>query len=202
MGRRARITRRAISDYAMQLVVQQGARSATVRAISTGMAVNEAALYRHYKSKDEILASAYVRIVEEMVREKKHLAKSALPFPELVREWIRLTYLYYDKNPDAFAYVLLLPPPSSVVASGLTRAQGALFLSLLRRALKNKEIRPIAPKLAYSHFSGIMLNIPRLMHEGTLRGRAADYVDAAADAVWKVLAVAPAAEHTQSSESD
>jgi AcrR family transcriptional regulator len=188
MGRRPKVTRQAISDSAVRLVVQQGTRNATMRAISAGMAVNEAALYRHYKSKDEILASAYVGIVEEMAREKQHLAKSALPFRDLAREWIKLTYLYFDKNPDAFAYVLLLPPPSPVLASGITRVQGKLFLSLLRRALRNKEIRPIPAKLAYSHFSAIMLNIPRLLREGTLRGRAVHYVDDATDAVWRVLA--------------
>jgi AcrR family transcriptional regulator len=188
MGRRAKVTRQAISDSAVRLVVQAGARQATMRAISAGMAVNEAALYRHYKSKDEILASAYTGIVEAMAREKQHVAKAALPFRELVREWITLTYAYFDQNPDAFAYVLLLPPPSQAIASGITRAQGKLFMSLLRRAVKNKEIRALPVKLAYSHFSGIMLNIPRLIREGTLRGRAVQYVDDAAEAVWRVLA--------------
>ena len=50
-------------------------------------------------------------------------------------------------------------------------------MSLLRRALRNREIAPMFPKLAYSHFSGIMLNIPRLIYEGTLRGPASTYVD-------------------------
>lgn len=191
MGRRAKLTRKAISDSAIRLVVQQGARRATIRAISAGMAVNEAALYRHYKSKDDILASAYAGVVEEMAREKQHLAKSALPFRDLMREWIRLTYVYFDRNPDAFAYVLLLPPPGAVVASGITRVQGTLFLSLLLRALKRKEIRAMPAKLAYSHFSGIMLNVPRLIREGILRGRAVHYVDDVAQAVWRVLAAEP-----------
>jgi AcrR family transcriptional regulator len=191
MGRRAKISRKTISDSAVRLVVQEGAPRATIKAISAGISVNEAALYRHYKSKDEILASAYVGIVDEMAREKQHLAKAGLPFRELVREWIRLTYRYFDKNPDAFAYVLLLPPPDSVIASGITRVQGTLFLSLIKRALKKQEIQPIPAKLAYSHFAGIMLNIPRLIREGTLPGPAARYVDASAQAVRRALAVDP-----------
>lgn len=187
MGRRPRITRKSISDSAIRLVVHEGAPKATMRAISSNMAVNEAALYRHYKSKEELLASAYIGIVEEMAREKQHLARSGIPFRELISEWIRLTYTYFDHNPDAFAYVLLLPPPNSVVASGVTKVQGRLFLALIRRALKEREIRPMAPKLAYAHFSGIMLNIPRLIREGSLRGPAKGYIAEAADAVWRVL---------------
>ncbi len=173
----------------MQLVVQHGARNATVRAISAAMAVNEAALYRHYRSKEEILASAYVRVVEEMLADKRALAKSALSLPQLIKEWIRLTYAYYDRHPDAFAYVLLLPPPTELASSDIVHAQGKLFLSLLRRAQRLREMPPMPSKLAYSHFSGIMLNIPRLIHTGTLRGPALRYVDACAAAACAVLGI-------------
>jgi AcrR family transcriptional regulator len=186
MGRRAKIDRDSIIASAIGLVVEGGARNTTIKAISSRMNVNEAALYRHFKSKEEILSSAYVAIVHEMANQKRHLAKSAMPFAELVREWIKLTYGYYDSNPDAFAYVLLLPP-SSIVAADVSRVQGKLFMSLLRRALRNGEIPPMLPKVAYSHFSGIMLNIPRLIYEGTLRGPARGYVDDATIAVLRAL---------------
>lgn len=186
MGRRAKISRDLIAASAIRLVVEGGARSATVKAISARMDVNEAALYRHFKSKEEILSSAYVAIVEEMARQKHHLAKSMQAFPELAREWIELTYRYYDSNPDAFAYVLLLPP-SSIANADISRVQGKLFMSLLRRALRNGEIAPMALRMAYSHFSGIMLNIPRLIYDGTLHGPALQYLDDAVNAVLRVL---------------
>ena len=186
MGRHAKICRDTITASAIRLVVEGGARKATIKAISARMDVNEAALYRYFKSKEEILSSAYVAIVDEMANQKRHLAKSTLPFAELVREWIKLTYRYYDSNPDAFAYVLLLPP-SSIANADVSRVQGKLFMSLLRRALRNGEISPMQPKLAYSHFAGIMLNIPRLIYEGTLRSPASAYVDDAVSAVLRAL---------------
>ena len=187
MGRRAKIDRQSISESAMRLVAQSGPHGATMRAISADMNVNEAALYRHYKSKDEMLWSAYVRIVEEMAREKQHLANADIPFREVLREWTRLTYAYFDANADAFAYVLLLPPPRDNNATAITQEQGKIFLSLIRRAIRNKEMAVIEPKLAYSHFSGMMLNVPRLIREGTLRGPAKRYVNTVADAAWRVL---------------
>ncbi len=186
MGRHAKITRDTITASAIRLVVEGGARNATIKAISAQMEVNEAALYRHFKSKEEILSSAYVSIVDEMAQQKRHLASSTLPFPALVREWIELTYDFFDHNPDAFAYVLLLPP-NSIANAEISRVQGKLFMSLLRRALRNGEIAPMLPKLAYSHFSGIMLNIPRLIYEGNLRGPARAYVDDAISAVLRAL---------------
>lgn len=188
MGRHAKITRDTITASAIRLVVEGGARNATIKAISAQMDVNEAALYRHFKSKEEILSSAYVAIIEEMAQQKRHLTKSTLPFAEIVREWIKLTYDFYDRNPDAFAYVLLLPP-SSMPNADISRVQGKLFMSLLRRARRKGEIAPMLPKLAYSHFSGIMLNIPRLIYEGTLRGPARAYLDDAISAVMRALDV-------------
>ncbi len=188
MGRHAKINRDTIIASAIRLVVEGGTRNATIKAISAQMDVNEAALYRHFKSKEEILSSAYLAIVDEMAQQKSHLAKSRLPFADIVREWIALTYDFYDRNPDAFVYVLLLPP-SSIANADISRVQGKLFLSLLRRALRNGEIAPMLPKLAYSHFAGIMLNIPRLIYAGTLRGPARAYVNDAVIAVSRVLEV-------------
>jgi AcrR family transcriptional regulator len=188
MGRHAKINRDTITASAIRLVVEGGARNATIKAISAQMDVNEAALYRHFKSKEEILSSAYVAIVDEMAQQKRHLAKSRLPFAEIVREWIKLTYDFYDGNPDAFAYVLLLPP-SSISNADISRVQGKLFIALIRRALRNGEIAPMLPRLAYSHFSGIMLNIPRLIYEDALRGPARGYVDDAVNAVLRALDV-------------
>jgi hypothetical protein len=50
----------------------------------------------------------------------------------------------------------------------------------------------LPPKLAYSHFSGIMLSVPRLIHEGVLRGPALSYLDEASEAVWRALGAAMA----------
>jgi AcrR family transcriptional regulator len=188
MGRRAKISRDAITASAIRLVVEGGARNTTIKAISARMDVNEAALYRHFKSKEEIFSSAYVAIVDDMANQKRHLAKNEMSFAQLVREWIKLTYGYFDSNPDAFAYVLLLPP-NSVATADISRVQGKLFMSILRRALRKGEIPAMLPKLAYSHFSGIMLNIPRLIYDGTLPRPAIVYAEDAADAVLRALNV-------------
>jgi len=169
------------------VVAQGGPEAATIRAIAKDMGVNEAALYRHYKSKEQILWDAYARIVEDMAREKRALARSTAGFRAILREWIRLSFDYFDNHPDAFAYVLLLPPPGSVRATDIVSLQGRIFLTLVRRALMAHEIRVISPQLALSHFSGILLNVPRLIREGTLRGPAMQYVDEVAEAAWRAL---------------
>ena len=70
----------------------------------------------------------------------------------------------------------------------VTRIQGKLLRTMLGSAMQRGEIRSLEPELAASHFTGVMLNVPRLINEGQLRGRAFDYVEEVANAVWRVLA--------------
>ncbi len=187
MGRPSKINREAIVDCAVRLVARNGHRSTTVRSISEAMGVNEATLYRYYRSKDEFLWDAYVRVVEKMAKEKENLVAAPLSFREKLREWVRLTFAYFDGHPDAFTYVLLLPPPTCVGDAEITHTQGRIFMTLAQQARERGEIRDIPPELALSHFSGVMLNVPRLIVAKTLRGPASFYADEVADAAWRTL---------------
>ncbi len=187
MGRPPKINCESIADCAVRLVVRNGRRSTTMRSISKAMGVNEAALYRYYKSKDALLWDAYARSVQKMIDEKEALARAPLRFQEKLREWVRLTYTFFDENPDAFTYVLLLPPPKDIEETDITHGQGQIFLALVRQAQEQQEVRDMLPELALCYFSGIMLNVPRLIQEKTLPGPASRYVDEVADAAWRIL---------------
>jgi len=65
--------------------------------------------------------------------------------------------------------------------------QGRIFMEMIKSAVATEEIKPIAPELALSHFTGVMLNVPRLINEGLLEGPASRYFEAVADAVWNIL---------------
>jgi AcrR family transcriptional regulator len=172
---------------AVRLVATGGTEAATVRAIAREAGVTDAAVYRHYDSKDDLCWHAYNRIVDEMVREKRHLVASEAPLRERIREWVRLSYAYYDQNSAAVAFVLAMPLVAYRSGHSTVVGQGELFLEMIERARDAGEIRSIAPEVALSHFVGMLLNVPRLISEGTLPGPASDYVDEVAMAAWRVL---------------
>ncbi len=111
------------------------------------------------------------------------------PIAQKLRDWIRISYAYFDRYPEAFTYVLLMPPPAAVpqTETEITGAQGRLFMELIGDARAAGEMRDISPELALSHFTGLMLNVPRLIYQGNLPGPASVYVDEMANAVWRVL---------------
>ena len=188
MVTRRKDTKKALMASAVHLVSKHGVEGGTTRAIAQETGVTEGAIYRHYRSLDELRWQAYKDIVEQMIQEKQHLLAASSPFRDTVREWIRLTYMYFDRHPEAFTYALLLvPAPVPDTDWQITIQQGQLFRRLVEQAITEGEIRDIAPELALCHFSGLMLNIPRSINEGKLEGPAAQYVDEAADAVWATL---------------
>ena len=190
-----RNTKDVLIASTIRLVSRHGAESLTTRAIAAESGVTEGAIYRHYRSKEALRWQAYKLIVEEMYQEKLHLKTSTAPVRQKIREWVKLTFAYFDRYPDAFTYVLLLPPPPAAEGeSAITTKQGDLFEQLMTEAGSAGLIRPISPAVARCHFTGLMLNVPRLINDGALPGPASLYTDEVGDAVWRVLEPRPSGE--------
>jgi AcrR family transcriptional regulator len=182
-----RNTRENLLEGVVRIVAEGGAGAARMRAIAREAGVTEAAIYKHYPSKEVLIASAYRRIVDRMVAEKKQLVEAGLPFRRTVATWIELTFAFHDANPEAFRYVLLTPGIRPDGRGELDEGQGRLFLEVLTRAMAAGEIPAADPRLALCLFTGLMLNVPRMIHEGTLPGPATDYTESVTQAVLRVL---------------
>jgi hypothetical protein len=98
-----------------------------------------------------------------------------------------LTYEYFDQQPEAFTFVLLMPAPSDQSDSQIQTRQGHMFMEFAAAAMAAGQFRPLPPALAMGCFTGVMLNIPRLINEGALTGPALQYVDETFNAVWRML---------------
>jgi AcrR family transcriptional regulator len=180
-------------------VAESGTGAATIDAIARRVGITQGAIYRHYRSKEELAWDAYRQIVEEMIEEKKHLLESKASFQTSLYEWIRLTFEYFDRDPEAFTYVLLVSHLNVAPShQEITHRQSELFLKLIRQAQANGEARLIAPELALCHFTGLMLNVPRLINEGVLPRPAIAYLSEISDQMWRVLGVQPTSQEPSS----
>lgn len=165
----------------------RGAGAATIRAIAREVGVTDAAIYRHYRSKDELYWSAYTQITQEMVQEKEPLLNRDEPIHQRLREWIRLTYRFYDQHPDAFYFVFIQPHDPPEEMREITLVQGEILGRMITQAQRDGEIRDLRTELALSHFTGLLLNVPRLISAGALQGPAERHIDDVFDAVWRIF---------------
>jgi len=165
----------------IQVVAHKGVKAATVRQITTEAGVTEAALYRHFSSKEDLCQQVYEHVVAQMAAAKEELAAGPLPLRDKLREWVRLSFEYFDRYPDAFTYVLLTP--HNFAADGVSTSQGRLLMQLFRK----EKAAGMTPEMALCLFSGVLLNVPRAINEGRLKGPASQYSDEVARAVWRLF---------------
>jgi AcrR family transcriptional regulator len=183
-----RDTKNDLVRATIRLASSGGMEAASVRSITREAGVTEAALYRHYRSKEQLWAEVYTRLVEAMVEDKARLLDADRPARERLGEWVRLTYASYDANRDAFNYVLLASKRLAPSGGEVYTRQGRLFMDLFIRFRARGEARDIQPPLALAMFRGILLSIPTLINEGQLEGPAGRYASETTDAAWRLLA--------------
>ena len=162
---------------AIREVAHRGVIGSTIRRIAAEAGVTEGAIYRHFESKEALCLEAYSRIVGEMAEQKRTIVEGEARTTDKLTAWVRVTYEYFDRYREAFVYVLLTPHDFPPETQEITTRQGRLFTRLMEKAVETGEMLDIPTHLARSHFAGIMLNVPRSIHESILEGPAVQYVD-------------------------
>ncbi len=98
----------SIERTAIKLFAQRGLKEVTIKEIASEANCSDGALYRHYKSKEEMAWTLYKREVEgfgaliKQILENKDLSNN-----KKIYYSIELFYDYYDKYPTKFSFILL-----------------------------------------------------------------------------------------------
>ncbi|HSG30408.1 MAG TPA: TetR/AcrR family transcriptional regulator [Thermodesulfobacteriota bacterium] len=97
-----------IENTAIKLFAKKGIKEVTIKDIASEAGCSDGALYRHYKSKEEMAWTLYKREVEGFgERIKEMLGDKALPNEKKIYNAVELFYDFYDKNPTKFSFILL-----------------------------------------------------------------------------------------------
>lgn len=179
---------------AIREVSRNGVSGSTIRGIAAEAGVTEGAIYRHFPSKEALCHEAYSQIVAEMAGQKKEILDSDESIAAKLTKWVRVTYEYFDRYPDAFVYVLLTPNGFPPALQDIATRQGRLLMKLMEKAAAAGEMPNLPTQVAWSHFTGIMLNVPRSINENILKGPAAQYVDDVMQAVSCIFGLASPAK--------
>jgi AcrR family transcriptional regulator len=184
-----RDTRAELQASAIRLGARDGLHAASIRVIARDAGVTEGAVYKHFANKDDLIREAYKSIVSEMVRAKEDLFNTEVSFEAAIREWVRLTYEYYDGNRDAFTYVLLMPHSMAETLGDIYRAQGELFREFIIQAQGKGKMTMASSQILLTIASGAMLNVPRMINDAVIDGPAVQYTDEATALILRIFAV-------------
>lgn len=100
--------RQPIKDAALELFVHRGVHATGIREIARQAGCSEAALYRHWTNKEDLVSSLFREHIGEVVNRLDDALASADDFPTRIRAATRSAYALYDEQPLVFRFVLLV----------------------------------------------------------------------------------------------
>lgn len=106
-GRDGQATRERIFREALKLFARKGYDATSIRDIATAVGVADAALYRHFASKDEIASAIFNLHYANLARAVATLAEHSETFATALQQLVTLLCELFDDSPDVFAFILL-----------------------------------------------------------------------------------------------
>ena len=183
------LTRARIEKEALQLFAEKGFDGTSIRDIATAVGVADAALYRHFKSKDDIARQIFAHHYGALAQHIAEIVAKGEPFHATVRRLVDLFCALFDASPDVFAFILLNQHAHLRFIDDAANVMVPLR-GWMKDAYAKQEISISDPDLAAAMALGTVLQpaVAKLYGTlpGPLRDRAPDMARAAAAAVGVV----------------
>ena len=187
-GRKGEETRVRIEAQALRLFAQKGVEATSMRDLAAAVGVAEAALYRHFVSKEAIGRSVFTRHYAALAQAIQEIGGRDLPFAARARALVEMFCALFDREPDVFTFLLIQQHSHLRHISDQPGENAVAALALIMAdAFARGEIAESDPELAAAMALGAVVQ-PAVFKlygrlPGPLSGRAAALARAALAAV-------------------
>lgn len=178
----------SIEKTAIQLFASYGIKQVTIKEIASKSKCSEGALYRHYKSKEEMAWELYKREVEIFGKKLRNILNCGLAFPDKLGSAVELFYKLFDEDQTKFSFILLSKynfSKSRKIDPGLNPFN--LVTDLIKIAVKRNEIDIDNPELYSAMILGLVLQPPTFVVSKRIKGKIGNTADAVTRSCLKVL---------------
>ena len=100
-------TRARIEREALRLFARKGVDATSVKEIAAAVGVADAALYRHFSSKEEIGRRIFLHHYGALARAIAAVGAMPVSFAQKARALVALFCELFDTEPDVFAFILV-----------------------------------------------------------------------------------------------
>ncbi len=181
-------TRARIEREALRLFALKGVDGTSMRDLAAAVGVAEAALYRHFPSKEaigrEIFASQYAALAGRI----SAIGGEDLPFPVRLQKLVEMFCTLFDDDPDIFAF-LLINQHSHLGAVAEDEAVNAVtaLSAIMARAFAAGEMGVAEADLAAAMALGVVVQPAMFKLYGRLPGTMTDRMEMLARGVGSLL---------------
>jgi AcrR family transcriptional regulator len=179
--------RAPLKQAALERFVEQGIHATGIREIAKHAGVSEAALYRHWKNKEDLVHSLFIEHLAEVVALLDAAVATGKDIHTQVQAAATAAFRLYDEQPLVFRFVLLVQHELSRQLSNELRMPNDVVIAMIQAAIKRKEIPPCEPVLASAQLVGMFLETATFTIYGRLEEPLEQYAQPVADAALRVL---------------
>ena len=181
-------TREKILAEALVLFAEKGFDATSVKDISSAVGVADAALYRHFPSKEELAHAVFKRHYSALAGQIAEIGNSHGAIGPIMDGLVELLCRTFDDEPNAFTFILI-NQHNHLRFVGLSDNPVEEVATIMRKAIANGEIAIDDPDLAAAIALGVAIQ-PAIFHlYGRLHGKLADIRHHITEAVYRALGI-------------
>jgi AcrR family transcriptional regulator len=179
-----------VMQAALTLFVQKGIDRTTIKDIAKAANVAEGALYRHYKSKEDLAWDLFQTHLSQFTNELMAKVLSERTSRDRVRKFVEESFTAFEENTELFIYLILREHTElKKYSAAHQRHPGHVVLQVIEDGQKLGEIRKGEPYVLASIFVGAVIRICVVKMYGNITTDLRTLSEEVAASLWKTLEV-------------
>lgn len=172
---------------AVHLFVAKGIDGTTIKDIAREAGVAEGALYRHFKSKDELAWHLFSTHLNRLTADLMAKVYPLTTAKERVHQFVDEMFAAYEEDPDLYTFLILREHSELDRFSKLSVHPGHVVLKIVEDGQKSGEIRPGDSSVLGGLLIGGVIRLGSLRFYGRLTQPLPAYRDETVAALWTML---------------
>ena len=185
--KRGDAARERLKRAALRHFVRHGISGARTREIAKAARMAEGNLYRHYPGKDALAWGLYEELLGALVAELEQSVSALQGARERIDALCRRFRLLFERDPDAYAYIVLAQHPLMARTPKGMRTPTDVVEEVLKAGQKAGEVRGGEADLLASLLVGMVVRVTLLRLHGLLKGDLDRLEREVAGACWRVV---------------
>ncbi len=185
MGRPPR-KKGAIERSALELFVEKGVDGTSIRDIAERAEVTEGALYRHHKSKDDLVRALFFVHYESFAKLISSINIESATYEQVIRDIVSAFFEFYEEDPYIFQFVMLVRHKLLEEVRADHKNPVELLSRIVNNAQSRGEIQTADPALLTQMILGMVLQIAMGKRFGRITEPLTAYTDTVTQSILNV----------------
>lgn len=173
-----------ILEAALKLFVVKGIDGTSIKDIAAAAEVAEGALYRHFKSKEELAWHLFATNLKDYTAELLGKVLSVRDTRERIQIFVRECFTSCEKNRTLFHFLILSEHRELAKFTKDYLHPGKLIEQVVAEGQQSGELRKSDPWIAFSLIFGTVHRMSVLRCWGLMKTPLTDQVDATVELIW------------------